>query len=52
MSAIDKIIDQFSAETEAPNKKSDYIAKITKKLELCNDIPLLDLIDKLLAKSL
>jgi len=32
--------------------KEDYINKITKLLRLCNDISLLDLIKKLLEKSI
>lgn len=31
--------------------KAEYIKKITAKMERCNDIPLLDLIYKLLCKS-
>lgn len=33
-------------------KKEQYIVKITELMENCNDIPLLDLIFKLLTKSL
>lgn len=32
--------------------KNEYIEKITMMLESCNDIPLIDLIFKLLSKSL
>lgn len=52
MSAIDKIISQLPMGNGAASKKEEYIEKIVKKLELCNDIPLLDLIEKLLAKNL
>lgn len=32
--------------------KNEYIEKITVMLEACNDIPLIDLVYKLLTKSL
>ena len=52
MSALDKIISQIPAAQEAISQKEEYIEKITELLKACNDIPLLDLIHKLLAKSL
>lgn len=52
MSAIDKIIGQISKAEATAAKKEDYINAIDQLLESCNDIPLLDLIFKLLLKSL
>ena len=37
---------------EEPVTKPELIERITAKLHECNDIPLLDLIDKLLLKSI
>lgn len=50
MSAIDRLIKQIAEET-ATGKKEEYIQAITELLMQCNDIPLLDLIQKLLTKS-
>lgn len=50
MSAVDKFINQITT-AKVPETKTDYINTINELLETCNDIPLLDLIFKLLLKS-
>lgn len=45
MSAIDRII-------KASSQKEEYMTAINKLMSECNDIPLLDLIHKLLLKSI
>lgn len=46
-----KLMD-YTIETKEEKIKSQYIKEIIKLLEQCNDISLLDLIHKLLKKSM